>query len=384
MKLKTLIGTIALAASTCFGATDAEIKEMLAKKDYMSATVKITTTQLTNGVVTASDMNGLVDAAIKTNVEWKVVFLAKHNMIDSVKTIALFENVRMPDNMMQVAFDTKNEDVMADTWAKVLDMPETTGQTLYNFRGSFEFRDANFELFKRSSEKILKNYPIGYIHYTFNHQYKHPEYKDWSISCLNNIKDNMFISNLPLWLCLYTYDHHLIKTGFIKTNAFYFENAFSNLDVIIDKNVNRTLYYIYYCEFKDKAIEVMAKTITKSDVAYKFSKHIDSKENNKEMTKRMYSVIAKDIHLGLDAAKYLNDVDKVINILLVAKEELSSEELDSVIPMINALDADYRAADIVKALRNINARYTLKLYDNRETWEPVLSKIRALIDVRQM
>lgn len=76
MKLKTLIGTIALAASTCFGATDAELKEMLAKKDYMSVATKISMTQLTNGVVTAADIVGLVDAAIKTNVIHKVVILA--------------------------------------------------------------------------------------------------------------------------------------------------------------------------------------------------------------------------------------------------------------------------------------------------------------------
>ena len=70
--------------------------------------------------------------------------------------------------------------------------------------------------------------------------------------------------------------------------------------------------------------------------------------------------------------------------LLTAKEELTADQLENVIPVINSLDADYRAADVVKALRNINARYTIKLYDDRKTWEPILSKIRALIDVRQM
>jgi hypothetical protein len=382
MKIKTLIGTITLAASTCFGATDAELKEMLAKKDYMSAVTSISNVQLTNGIVTATDVNGLVDAAIKTNAKWKVVFLAKCNVIDPVETIALFEKARQPELMIYVASNTKNEDVMADTLAKVLDMSETIGKLLYEYRGTFKFRDANFELFKRSSEKILKEYPQGYVHYVFNSIFKHPEYRDWSMSCLKNIKENMFDSSEWSWYNLYNYDIVIAKTGFAKSNAFYFEKAFTKInkkDIVVGIINNA-----YKCEFKDKALETMAKSIIKPDVAFEFSKRIDNKEKNKEMTKRMYSVISKDIHLGLDAAKYLGDVDKVIDILLVAKEELTAEELSSVITMINALEIDYRKDDIVKALRNINGRYTLRLYDDQKTWEPVLSKIRALIDVRQM
>jgi hypothetical protein len=128
----------------------------------------------------------------------------------------------------------------------------------------------------------------------------------------------------------------------------------------------------------------MEKNITKPDVAFEFSKYADKKEKNKEMTKRMFPVISKDVKLGLDAALYLNDTDKIIDMLLVANEELTAEQLEKVIPVINSINANYRASEIVEALRNMNARYTLKLYDDRKTWEPILSKIRALIDVRQM
>jgi hypothetical protein len=191
----------------------------------MSAAVNVTSTQLTNGVVTASDVNGLVDAAVKTNVKSKVAFLAKYKVIDPIETIALFEKARKPEFMMQVAFDTNNEDVMADTWAKVLDMPETTGKLLYERRGTFAFRDANFELFKRSAEKILKEYPQGYVHYVFSRGVKHPEYRDWSMGCLKNIKENMFDSSIWSWINLYYYDKHIAKTGFVKTNDFYFEKV---------------------------------------------------------------------------------------------------------------------------------------------------------------
>jgi hypothetical protein len=271
---------------------------------------------------------------------------------------------------------------MADTWAKVLDMPETTGKILYRYAGSHQFRDANFELFKRSSEKILNEYPQGYVNYTFNPKFKHPEYRDWSMGCLKNIKENMFDAHCWAWVNLYEYDYMIAKTGFSKTNAYYFESAFTKIS-----NKNAIKYFIinvYKCEFKDKAIETMAKSITESDLAFKFSKLVDRKEKNKDMTERMFPVISKDVKLGLDAAFYLNDNDKIIDMLLAANEEITAEQLEKVIPVINSIDADYRAADVVKALRNINARYTLKLYDDRKTWEPILSKIRALIDVRQM
>jgi hypothetical protein len=381
--MKKLILTIGICALGLagFAATDAEIKEMLAKKDYMSAAINISRTQLTNGVVTATDINGLVEAAIKTNDNSKVVFLARYNVVDPIETIALFEKARKPYFMMQTAFNTKNEDIKAETWAKVLDMPETTGKMLYDFRGTEAFRDANFELFKKSSEKILKDYPQTYVYYVFNHRFKHPEYRDWSMSCLKNIKENMFGLRVWSWLGLYEYDCIIAKTGFARTNDFYFEKAFTRINA---DAIKYYIAYIYHCEFKDKAIETMAKSITEPDIALEFSKLVNSKEKNKEMTERMFPVISKDVKLGLDAALCLNDTNKIIDMLLAAKEELTAEQLDKVIPVINSLSADYRAADVVKALRDINARYTLKLYDDRKTWEPILSKIRALIDVRQM
>ena len=382
MKKLITIGICALGLAG-FAATDAKIKEMLAKKDYMSAAVNISRTQLTNGVVAAADVNELVDAAVKTNAEWCVVYLANCNVIDPVETIALFETSRKPYFMMQTAFNTKNEDVMADTWTKILNMPETTGKILYDFRGTIAFRDANFELFKRSAEQILKEYPRAYVHYAFNSKFKNNEYKEWSKACIKNINENTFGINPHDWINLVEYDKVIVKTGFSKSNDFFFESIFTRIssDVIAKTYIN-----ILYnkCDFKEKAIGIMVKSITDSKIAVIFANRIDKIEKNTEMTKRMFPIIAKDVKLGLDAALYLNDADKIIDVLLVANEELTAEQLEKVIPVINSLNADYRAADVVKALRDINARYTLKLYDDRKTWEPILSKIRALIDVRQM
>jgi hypothetical protein len=380
--MKKLILTIGICALGLagFSATDAEIKEMLAKKDYMSAAVNIKSVQLTNGVVTAADVNGLVDAAIKTNVRYKVVALCNANMYTFADAIAACEAIKKPDVMLYIAKQSKNTDLMVEAWSKALDMPETTGKTLIDYCPNIDIREANLELFKRSAEKILKEYPQAYVHYVFSYHAKTSEYKEWSMSCLKNIKENTF-EGVWAWPGLYNYDTRIAKTGFARTNDFYFEKAFTQINFV---SVKYYINYIYRCKFKDKAIETMAKSIIEPDTAFEFSNHVDARENNKEMTKRMFPVISKDVKLGLDAALCLNDTNKIIDMLLAAKEELTAEQLDKVIPVINSLSADYRAADVVKALRDINARYTLKLYDDRKTWEPILSKIRALIDVRQM
>lgn len=82
------------------------------------------------------------------------------------------------------------------------------------------------------------------------------------------------------------------------------------------------------------------------------------------------------------AKNILKDVDKFIDSMLKVKTDLTAKELEEYIPFLNGIDIDYRAEDIKKILRNLNARYTIKLYDDRDTWEPIISKIRAMIDVR--
>lgn len=83
-------------------------------------------------------------------------------------------------------------------------------------------------------------------------------------------------------------------------------------------------------------------------------------------------------------ALYLNDADKVLdNLQNITQNTLDADILQKIIPILNGQNVDWRQADVIKALRNINAMYTIRLYDDRDTWEPILSKIRAMIDVRQ-
>jgi hypothetical protein len=380
MKKLITIGICALGLAG-FSATDAKIKEMLAKKDYMSAVVEVSALQLTNGVVTAADVNGLVDAAVKTNAAIKTRILCNANMYAFADAIAAYEAVKNPKGMLYIAEYSKNNDLMVETWAKALDMPETTGEMLFKHCPTMAIREANLELFKRSAEKILKEYPHGYCIYVFNHNAKTSEYIEWSKTCIKNINSKTIGNG---WFSILNYDRKFTKLNFLRTDEYYFEDVFKKYAKELNgKQMYKFLTTIKKASYFDKAIELIEKNITKPDAAFEFSKYVNKKEKNKKVTERVFPVISKDVKLGLDAALYLNDTDKIIDMLLVANEELTAEQLEKVIPVINSLSADYRAADVVKALRNINARYTLRLYNERETWEPILSKIRALIDVRQ-
>jgi hypothetical protein len=381
MKKLITIGICALGLAG-FAATDAEIKEMLAKKDYTSAIMKTSELQLTNGVVTVADVNGLVDAAVKTNAICKVAALCNANMYTFADAISAYETVKKPASMLYMVKVSKNTDLIVETWAKVLDMPETTGKMLVDYCLAIDIREANLELFKRSAEKILKEYPYGYCYYVFNCNAKTPEYLEWSKTCIKNINSKTIGSG---WFSVRKYDNKHTKLKFLLNDEYYFEDTFKRFAKTFKPNQMKAfLYAISKASYVNKVIAVLETNIDEPQTAFVFSKFVDKREKNTEMTERMFPIISKDVKLGLDAALYLNNTDKIIDMLLISNEELTAEQLEKVIPVINSLSADYRTTDVIKALRDINARYTLKLYDDRKTWEPILSKIRALIDVRQM
>jgi len=79
-----------------------------------------------------------------------------------------------------------------------------------------------------------------------------------------------------------------------------------------------------------------------------------------------------------------SDADKVLDVLEFVKQDtLDAETTYKMIVILNGQKADWRQADVLKALKNINSMYTIRLYDDRDAWEPVLSKLRAMIEVRQ-
>ena len=105
----------------------------------------------------------------------------------------------------------------------------------------------------------------------------------------------------------------------------------------------------------------------------------DKTDGNKKTTESIYSKLT-GLTSKLDTALYLGDNDKLVDVLMTIDNSIAPELIEKAVAQINTFDPDYRAADVLKALRVINKKYTLKLYDDRDTWEPILSKVRALID----
>lgn len=106
----------------------------------------------------------------------------------------------------------------------------------------------------------------------------------------------------------------------------------------------------------------------------------DQTDSNKKTTESIFSKLTKT-DSKIDTAFYLSDNDKLIDVAMTIDDGVSAERLNKIIGVFASFDPDYRAADVAKALRVINKRYTLKLYDDRDTWEPILSKVRALIEI---
>ena len=88
-----------------------------------------------------------------------------------------------------------------------------------------------------------------------------------------------------------------------------------------------------------------------------------------------------DFNALADFAKYLGDRDFLLNVWLNKLDDNApAATILNAIPFFASIDAGYRTEDLKQILLNINKKYTLKLYDDRDSWEPVLSKVRALID----
>ena len=105
----------------------------------------------------------------------------------------------------------------------------------------------------------------------------------------------------------------------------------------------------------------------------------DKTDGNKKTTESIYSKLTGLVS-KFETALYLSDNDKLVDVLMTIDNSIAPELIEKAVVQINTFDPDYRAADVLKALRVINKKYTLKLYDDRDTWEPILSKVRALID----
>lgn len=128
-----------------------------------------------------------------------------------------------------------------------------------------------------------------------------------------------------------------------------------------------------------------ALTMYASDAAGRIlgAKWLDRKYKTKNTSNEVFAwVVANGTWKeAADFALYIGDNDKVIDTFKKIGLDATPEQLNSFITIANALDVGYRTDDVKLILATINKKYTLKLYDDRDTWEPILSKVRALMEV---
>ena len=133
----------------------------------------------------------------------------------------------------------------------------------------------------------------------------------------------------------------------------------------------------FFKKCRDAAISSKPSTI---GFRLKVARVVDKIEGYKKATLSVYPDIV-DAKIRVETAIYLDDVDKLIDALKVVGDDLDAKTVESIIAPLNGVNAGYRTDDLRLALMNVNKKYTIKLYDDRDAWEPILSKIRAMIDV---
>lgn len=136
-------------------------------------------------------------------------------------------------------------------------------------------------------------------------------------------------------------------------------------------------------EFTKKATEAFlsaASGIHSDKTMLIVSKAADKKLGNNTATESIFNKLVSE-KSKFDTAFYLNSTDKLIDLLKVVSDKLDAKTISQAVTVLNGVDADYRVEDMKKALRNINKKYTAKLYDDRDNWEPILSKVRAMLEV---
>ena len=152
-----------------------------------------------------------------------------------------------------------------------------------------------------------------------------------------------------------------------------FINARKDLDVWW-LTTTKTEFFFKKC--RDAALSSKLNTV---GYRLKVAKCADKAEGDKKATLSVYPDIV-DGKTKVEVALYLDDVDKLIDTLKAVGDDLDAKTVESIIAPLNNVNAGYRTDDLRLALMNVNKKYTLKLYDDRDTWEPILSKIRAMID----
>lgn len=366
MKMTTMIAAMC-ASSIMFAATTEELNEIPVKD------------------VTPANASEVFDAAVAVTNIWKIMAFVEQNKIsleDAVhKTIG-----KLPLQLTEYAFRgapaTTNYTLQAEA-AATIDYANIT--TVEREAARYILSRHAFALTDDGKAEVARAYAANKVFGAFiycqsyNQRFK-VEFAQEAAEAYEAAKPfvktqaNRYEANLLWW-----YGFNIAKDydGFSMMYDKSFLTISSDWLWITTTNPKYEQY--------TKDILAYLKTLKPSERVNKqlkrFAKVLDAEYGNKNTTLEMIDFMSNS-KAKLSSALYCNNADKLIEVLTTCDMSLSAKDLEPALIAINALDPDYKPAEVLKALKAVNQRYTLKLYDDRDTWEPVLSKVRAMIETR--
>ena len=356
--------------------------------------------------ITAANVEAVCNAAVAVTNIYKVIQCRDKKLITFEQVEALFGNGNpcFADALMFNAIDSSNETIRASTYRKIEDLVLASADHDYSTLNSLSWLGCYCKYSKErlaSAKKLVaagkKIYAIkvllGYVPLSVLKGEANDEFDDEYVSYIKEI----YPTFVEAWL---TTEEDYSKTDpwssgldivhYAITRAEIMQD-FGSLDVFSPKVVksltatkDSCIWWLtlsrkepFFKKCRDAAISSKLNTV---GYRLKVAKCADKVEGDKKATLSVYPDIV-DAKTRIETAIYLDDVDKLIDVLKVVSDDLDAKTVESIIAPLNGVNAGYRTDDIRLALKNVNKKYTIKLYDDRDTWEPILSKIRAMLDV---
>lgn len=223
------------------------------------------------------------------------------------------------------------------------------------FHNAMYFYNSNFALSETYISMINSNYaPEDIANFTLDGNIVH---------ALNFYNENKFDRTLVIRACTMT----AMKK--IAMNTTSFDSAVKSA----------------YFPCKEKHIDFLNCCLEYGSLKKRIlaAKNLDGINKTKVASTQISSYVYENADFSslTDFAQYLGDRDFLLNVWLnKLGDDATAAQILAAIPCFASIEAGYRTADLKQVLLNINKKYTLKLYDDRDTWEPVLSKVRALLD----
>lgn len=345
---------------------------------------KVQLSQINVSNVNLSNVSNVINACIDVTNGWKI------SKIDEAKILPLKDILNLMDNAnhlldvyVRMALKSNNAELISTAYLKlkqhVLSFPDTINNaalahTLYKFR---EFTQNEAEAV--ANQLVQSNKPLSAIRVIY-----HPDQTN------SSLKESNFDDLFNKWLNIpvvinkkYGVQDHLngilIVSYAIKSHYSKLMQALPKAKILAK---NGGICYCdmlrngqYFDEVRSEFIAGSASLSRKIALANR----IDDFTHKSTLTAMLYPQLVSS-NDKTKAAVRMNDADKLIDIFKVADDTIAASAIEQAIVILNGVNAGYRTDDLKLALMNINKKYTLKLYNDRDTWEPILSKIRAMIE----